>query len=153
MNWMFSSLHTYFFFQFSFTSFGFGPKVSLLGIRPETATILLSTMFLPRFIMLLVIGFGSSFDGWLLGLQYIKICFRESSTVGLMQPSMHSVIGPTNNKTAAWRLLFRDLDNLLTNTFWITEFSTKIVVRALFLLVLPRSTSESITISFTCSFL
>ena len=61
---------------------------------------------------------------------------------------MHSLIAPANDKTVAWYLLFSELDNLLLKKFWRTECPTRIVVAALFLLVLLRLTSETITISF-----
>ena len=49
----------FFEYRLSFTSSAFWLKMSLLGIRPETATMLLSTMFLARFIMLLVKSLGT----------------------------------------------------------------------------------------------
>ena len=59
MNGMFSSLHTFFFAGFHSPILLFWLKMFPLGIRPEAATMLLSTMFLARFIMLLVKGLGS----------------------------------------------------------------------------------------------
>ena len=66
---------------------------------------------------------------------------------------MHSLIAPGNDKTAAWSLLFSELDNLWLKKFWRTECPTRIVFGALFLLVLSRLTSETMKISFICSFL
>lgn len=66
---------------------------------------------------------------------------------------MHSLIAPANDNTAAWSLLFSELDNLWLKTFWRTECPTRIVFGALFLVVLLRLTSETMKISFICSFL
>ena len=66
---------------------------------------------------------------------------------------MHALIAPGNDKTAASSLLFSELDNLWLKKFWRTECPTRIVVGALFLLVLLRLTSETMKISFPCSFL
>ena len=66
---------------------------------------------------------------------------------------MQSLIAPGNDKTAAWSLLFRELDNRWLTKFWRTKCPTRIVVGALFLLVLLRLTSETMKISFICSFL